>query len=87
MLRGESNVAIVPAIGGDVVEDICLGEFFRVTLAQAEYSGLLTEPEAALSLFFEHFRLRCRCGYGLEIIQVKISTWIRHSRGGDYETA
>ena len=44
MLRGESNVAIVPAIGGDVVEDICLGEFF--TLAQAEYSGLLTEPEA-----------------------------------------
>ena len=54
MLRGESNVAIVPAIGGDVVEYICLGEFF--TLAQAEYSGLLTEPEAALSLFFEHFR-------------------------------
>ncbi len=52
MLRGESNVAIVPAIGGDVVEDICLGEFFRVTLAQAEYSGLLTEPEAYVVVVF-----------------------------------
>ena len=50
MLRGESNVAIVPAIGGDVVEDICLGEFF--TLAQAEYSGLLTEPEAYVVVVF-----------------------------------
>jgi hypothetical protein len=52
VLRGESNVAIVPAIGGDVVEDICLGEFFRVTLAQAEYSGLLTEPEAYVVVVF-----------------------------------
>ena len=54
MLRGESRVAIVPAIGGDVVEYICLGEFF--TLAQAEYSGLLTEPEAYVVVVFWTFQ-------------------------------